>query len=106
MCVNVLLLCAFRLCAFLKGQCVGEGPEVRCTPESGQGQSRISDPSSRPSSLALCCHGMSPWVTVFPGQRKPCEEAALLRSEGDAERLVEGGEEGVVVGGGGGVGTK
>lgn len=66
-----------------------EGPEVCYTLENGQGQSRISDPSSSPSSLTLGCHGMSPRVTVS------LATGCFLRSEGDAGRLVEGGEGGV-----------
>lgn len=62
-CRNVPLFCAFGLCVSLKGQRVGEGPEVRCTLENGQGP-KLHLPSSHPSSLTLGCHGMSPWVTV------------------------------------------
>lgn len=72
----------------MKGWCVVEGPEVCYTLENGQAQSRIPDLSSSPSSLALCCHGMSPWVTVS------LATGCLLRSRGDAERLVEGGKGG------------
>lgn len=87
-CKNAQSLCALCACVSTMGRRVVEGPEVCHTPENGQGQSSISDPSSSPSSFTLCCHGMSRWVTVS------LATGCFLRSEGDAGRLVDGGGRG------------
>lgn len=92
-CCVVYFMCVC-VCVYEGVVCFAEGPEVCSTLETGGGQNRIPDPSYSPSSLTLCCHGMSPRVMVS------LATGCFLHSEGDAgQGGREGGGQKVILGG-------